>query len=285
MPTVDFIKMQGAGNDFVVLDALAHPLPANFDFSAATQQLCLHRWSIGGDGLLLLTTSEVPTAQARMRMWNPDGSEDMCGNGLRCVAALAHRRGYTGAHFTLQTLAGLREAHILADEQVRVSMGEPQFLRSQIPLEAPPENFADAKAVNYALSVAERTIRNVSSLSTGSTHTVIFGDHPSEAEFQRLSPLIENHAWFPERTSVLWAQQAGENHLCLRIWERGVGETLACGTGACAAAVAAQITGRGGETMTIESEGGVLAIEWRPGEQIFKTGPAQVVCEGKVEVR
>ena len=281
---LNFVKMQGVGNDFVVLDALGQALPADLDFDAAAIELCSRRWNVGGDGLLLLDApddaAKAAGATIRMRMWNPDGSEDMCGNGLRCIAALAHRRGYAPQDFTAQTLAGLRQISILENGLVRAAMGEPQLERSLIPMDAPSEKFADGSALDYTLPVDERQIPHVSSLSTGSTHTVIFGEHPSESDFQQLSPFIENHVWFPDRTSVLWANIVGDNHLRLRIWERGVGETLACGTGACAAAVAARITNRCGDTVRVESRGGVLIVEWRPGAEIFMTGPAQIVCEG-----
>lgn len=284
MSPLHVVKMQGVGNDFVVLDALGQPLPADFDFAAAAIELCQRRWSVGGDGLLLLDAPDEASRKAgatiRMRMWNPDGSEDMCGNGLRCIAALAHRRGYAPLDFTVQTLAGLRQVSILESGLVRAEMGEPQLERPVIPLDAPSENFVSIGALDYTLPVDGRQISHVSSLSTGSTHTVIFGAHPSEAEFQRLSPLIENHAWFPERTSVLWANIVGENHLRLRIWERGVGETLACGTGACAAAVAGVLTKDLKDIVRVESKGGVLSVEWRPGQEIFMIGPAQIVCEG-----
>ncbi len=278
-----FVKMQGVGNDFVVLDALSQPFAPDFDFALAASELCRRRWSIGGDGLLLLDVPDDAAKHAgatvRMRMWNPDGSEDMCGNGLRCIAALAHRRGYAPRDFTVQTLASLRQVSILENSSVRAAMGEPQFERSLIPLDAPCENFTSSTGLNYTLPLGDRLIHHVNSLSTGSTHTVIFGEHPNESDFQRLSPLIENHPWFPQRTSVLWANIVGENHLNLRIWERGVGETLACGTGACAAAVAF-IMRHGEPKVRVESKGGVLTVEWRRGAEIFLTGPAQIVCEG-----
>jgi len=217
----------------------------------------------------------------RMRMWNPDGSEDMCGNGLRCVAQLAHQRGHVAApDFVVQTWAGLRGVGILPDGRVRVAMGQPQFELKAIPMQRPA---GAADAIEYCLNVGGIKLPHVTTLSTGSTHTVVFTDGiVDEATFNQLSPLIENHAWFPARTSIMWARVEDENHLRLRIWERGVGETLACGTGACAAAVAAQITKRGGERIFVESRGGVLEIEWRPGSDIFMTGPAHSVFRGQL---
>jgi diaminopimelate epimerase len=268
-----FTKMQALGNDFVVLDALRDFLPEGFDFSRAARLFCDRHFGVGGDGLLLL---DKQNDIVQMRMWNPDGTEDMCGNGLRCIARLAQLRGYAGENFVVDTIAGRREAQIQND-LVRVSMGEPSFDFAQIPMTPL------AGPVEYDLPVGGDILPHVTSLSTGSTHTVIFGPLPDEYRFQRLSPQIENHDWFPERTSVLWAQIVAQNIIQLRIWERGVGETLACGTGACAAGVAAQLTGRATSPLSVQSKGGTLRIEWQPGQEIFKTGPAQVVYEGEIE--
>ena len=286
MTKLTFLKMHGAGNDFVVLDNLRSPLPDDFDFEAAAHSLCSPHFGVGADGLLVLAAPDAAAhgvgAQVRMRMWNPDGSEDMCGNGLRCIAKLAYERGYVNSRdFIVQTWAGLRAAGVLPDGLIRVAMGQPQFGLAAVPMLRISD---ESTAVEYCLDVGDTQIPHVTSLSTGSTHTVIFTDGPvDESTFARLSPLIEHHAWFPKRTSIMWAYVEAENHLKLRIWERGVGETLACGTGACAAAVAAQVTGRCGERVAVESRGGVLAIEWRPGTEIFMTGPAQDVFSGQTK--
>ena len=275
-----FVKMHGLGNDFVVLDGIAEPLPPNFDFGRAAETFCQRHLGIGSDGLLLLEQSSI--AGIAMRMWNPDGSEDMCGNGLRCIAALAYRRGYVGKTFEVATPVGLRHAAIL-DDLVRVSMGEPQFDLPAIPLMPPEGVLRDGRPLEYDLLVGDTLLSHVTSLSTGSTHTIIFGPHPDEETFQKLSPLIENHSWFPQRTSVMWADVRAQNEVVLRIWERGAGETLACGTGACATAVAAQLTGRAKSPTKVQSKGGTLTIEWQNGQDIWKTGPAQIVFEGEVK--
>jgi len=283
MLQLHFTKMHGLGNDFVVLDDLAHPLPSDFDFSTAAERLCARPWGVGSDGLMLLThpdkAARAAGAKVRMRMWNPDGTEDMCGNGLRCIVHLAHRRGYGGGdQFTVQTPVGLRAAQVLPDGQVRVAMGEPVFEPEKIPLKLPPHH---AGPIEYTLPVGDALLEHVTSLNTGSTHTVIFvPEELSEESYQKLSPQIEIHPWFPERTSVMWTQVVSDSRLKLRIWERGVGETIACGTGASAAAVAAQVTGRCHGSIEVESRGGVLRIEWEPGQEIFKTGPAAVVYVG-----
>lgn len=275
--TIAFLKMHGTGNDFVVLDNLASPLPPDFDYSNAAIELCARRYGIGGDGLLLLDKSDH--APVRMRMWNPDGSEDMCGNGLRCIAFLAHHRGYVNNEFVVETLAGLRRCAILENNLVSVEMGNPIFEAAQIPTLI--EN-----SIEYSLPIDKGAIPHATTLSTGSTHTVIFTDKfIDEKSFQDLSPAIENHYLFPERTTVLWShieeQNDASTHIAVRIWERGVGETLACGTGACAVAVAAQKTGRAGENVLVKSKGGELNIQWKSGEGILMTGNAQIVCEGE----
>jgi diaminopimelate epimerase len=278
---IPFVKMHGIGNDFIVLDALRSPLPDNFDFARVAEVLCARHFGVGGDGLLLLTRGESTTV--RMRMWNPDGSEDMCGNGLRCIAWLAFSRGYIlSREFQVETLAGVRHCEVLRQNEVRVEMGKPSFEFNAIPF-APDTPMT--QATEYSLPLGTLEIPRLVSLSTGSAHTVIFVDElPDDESFFTLSPQIETHSWFPERTSVLWTKVVSENQLQLRIWERGVGETLACGTGACAAAVAAQITRRAGEEIDVQSKGGVLGIAWREGETIRMTGPAQIAFEGTVGI-
>ncbi|MDF2439277.1 MAG: diaminopimelate epimerase [Abditibacteriota bacterium] len=327
MTSLNFWKMQGAGNHFVVLDAFSDELPVDFDFANAAQVLCERGFGAGGDGLLLL---ERPTLAAqrdgatiRMRMWNPDGSEDMCGNGLRCIARLAHEGGHVSTtHFIAQSIAGLRACEVLSQHEIRVAMGQPLFARRNIPMQSSGDvNFArstqaavyagsmltgivgggdvaqnatneaeawlEAPAIEYELRVPGGWSGIFTSLSTGSTHTITFGEESGapmpEGLFEKSSRLIENHEAFPERTSVLWAQVIERDRVRLRIWERGVGETLACGTGACAAAIAAQITRRcepGERGIAVESRGGTLWVKWQPGREIYLSGPASIVYRG-----
>ena len=284
-----FTKMHGLGNDFVVLDSLRFPLPDSFDFARAATQICDRHFGIGGDGLLLLCApddnAKSQGANVRMRMWNPDGSEDMCGNGLRCVARLAHGRGYVDESFTVQTHAGLRGCEILDSENIRVAMGKPAFSFAAIPF-APSDEVESN--IEYSISIDNIILPHVSTLSTGSAHTIIFVNTlPDNETFARLSPQIENHAWFPQRTSIMWARVLDVENIAIRIWERGIqeasgltGETLACGTGACATAVAAAVTRRCGDKVKVHSRGGVLEIAWRDGEEITMTGAAVAVFEG-----
>ena len=277
MSSLSFHKMHGAGNDFVLLDGLRAPISPHLDISGLAQLLCARHFGVGADGLLSLEPSDV--ADARMRMWNPDGTSDMCGNGLRCVAQLAHQLKYVEKNnFSIETIAGIRQIQRLRDGRIRTAMGVPHFAPAEVPMDAA----TSAPLVDGTLEIDGTILRNVTALSTGSTHTVIFRDAElSESEFQNLSPQLENHPLFPARTSVMWAVPDGENKFAIRIWERGAGETLACGTGACAVAVAALATGRARGPVKIESRGGELEVEWNEENgEIHLTGRATYVYAG-----
>jgi len=267
--------MHGIGNDFVVLDSIRTPFDGDFDFPLLAQKICDRHFGVGGDGLLLLENASDGNA-VRMRMWNPDGSEDMCGNGLRCVALLAHHRGYAPADFSVRTLAGTREAAIVAPSTVRVSMGTPDFSPSHV-----PTNRAEP-LINGRIELEGHVFNHVTAVSTGSTHIVIFGGVPvAGAIFNEWSPRLEVAPMFPQRTSIMWAHSIGDNTFGVRIWERGAGETLACGTGACAVAIAAVSSGQARGAVRVQSRGGELRIEWNEAtNQIWKTGEAKRVFEG-----
>ncbi len=276
--------MQGVGNDFVVIDAAERP--ANVSLSALAVQTCDRKFGIGADGLLVV--SREPDAETAFRMWmfNPDGSEDMCGNGLRCVSLWAHSAGWLEGRteFIVATKEGRRDVQALEVSEggrsadFGVDMGVPQFAPERLPFCASGE----ARIVKYPLRVDGETFL-ITTVNTGSTHTVIFGEQPSEKIFQWVSPLIENHPLFPERTSVLWATPRSATEIDIRIWERGAGETLGCGTGACAVGVAAVLNGLTDlNTQTeIISKGGTLRITW-PGEDapVDMVGPAHIVYTG-----
>lgn len=276
--------MQGVGNDFVVIDAAEWP--ANMSLSDLAVLTCDRKFGIGADGLLVVARETDTDTAFRMWMFNPDGSEDMCGNGLRCVSLWAHGKAWMGdqTEFTVTVKDGTRLVRRLeVSEDGRsgsfgVDMGVPQFAPEKLPFCAPGE----AQVVQYPLTIDGETF-SITAVNTGSTHTVIFGPQPNEETFQRVSPLIENHSLFPERTSVLWATPAGNKVIAIRIWERGAGETLGCGTGACAAGVAAALNGYAdfNAPTDIVSKGGTLRITW-PGEDasVDMVGPAQIVYTG-----
>ena len=279
-----FTKMQGVGNDFVVVDG--DELPPHISLPALAIQTCDRKFGIGADGLLVVSRDQSGAA-FRMWMFNPDGSEDMCGNGLRCVSLWAARAGWLAGRteFTVAVKDGTRNVRLLGVEDdgragmLGVDMNLPRFDPVELPFCAP----AGTHVVGYPLTIGDETY-HLTVVNTGSTHTVIFGTvPPDEATFQRVSPLIENHPLFPDRTSVLWATPQGDSTVTVRIWERGAGETLGCGTGACAIGVAAILGGfiPAGVPVNIASKGGTLRITW-PGESapIDMTGPAKIVYDG-----
>lgn len=265
-----FTKMQGAGNDFVVVQG------EDWNWSELAPALCDRHFGVGADGVLVALPSTV--ADVRMRMYNPDGTEDHCGNGLRCLALFALRRGLVPrADFRVESLAGIVSARVEnADEpeaRVTVEMG-----RADLSPRAVPALFPGERALGVPLEVAGETLV-VHSLSTGTAHTVVF-EMPDEQRFQHLSPRLEHHPTFPERTSILWSHVESSDRVRVRIWERGAGETLACGTGACAVAVASYLSGRTGSRVDVVSRGGVLTVDLSPELELTTTGPAAVVFEG-----
>ena len=273
-----FIKMQAVGNDFVLVDHAAGE-EVGRDWPRLAVALCDRRLGVGGDGLLVVGPSRV--ADARMRMFNPDGTEDMCGNGLRCVIHHAHTAGRLPATGAIETLAGVRDYQVQAGGTITTGMGVPRFAPADLPMTVP-----GLRVFDFPLPL-EDDLLCVSVVSTGTTHTVVFVDElPDEERFLRLSPRGENHPLFPERTSVLWTVAEPPNTLRLRIWERGAGETLGCGTGACAAAVLARVQGKinGVGPVAVASKGGTLHVDWAGGanDAIFLTGRAHVVYAGHV---
>lgn len=271
MEGLPFSKMHGAGNDFVVVAEEAVP---SFSLPDLARQLCRRRFGVGADGLLVVDRGRRHAV--KMRMFNPDGTEDMCGNGLRCVAKWAVRRGLaTGARFVVETIDGEKGVELLEDGLVRVELGEPRFEPEQVPVLA-----ETAPVLDLPVPLPHGTV-HVTALFTGSTHGVVLApDLPDEERFWRDSSTIENHPLFPQRTSVLWTVVESPSRLRMRIWERGAGETLACGTGACAAAVAAQLHGLVGEEVEVHSAGGSLRVQWKPGSPMLLTGSAELVYEG-----
>jgi diaminopimelate epimerase len=283
-----FTKMQGVGNDFILVDARE---VGDRDWAALSPSLCHRRLGIGSDGLLIIESA--PNADAAMRMFNPDGTEDFCGNGLRCVARFVWKTGKTqGAcrtRLSIATVAGLRAAEIHPDATVTVEMGLPVFDPRAIPVKESVQAFRrsgvqDGGPVELCVGVDGEEFE-LFCLSTGTTHSVVFVEElPDDDRFLRVSPKLEHHPVFPERTSVMWTQVEEPGRLRLRIWERGVGETWGCGSGACAAAVAARCSGLTGDETVVSSKGGELSILWDGEDVIRKTGPAEIVFRGDVEI-
>lgn len=258
-----FDKMHGLGNDFVIVDARQEP----FDVTPAlAQAIADRRTGVGCDQLIVLEPSEV--ADLKMRIWNSDGGEvESCGNATRCVVQL------TGAR-TIDTAGGLLEGEALGRE-VEVSIGEPRFGWDEIPLAYPMDT--------AALPLAWDGLEQPFAVNVGNPHLVFFVPDAREVRLEDLGPLIENDPAFPERINVNIATYVG-NVLKLRTFERGSGETLACGTGACASAVAAIVTKRAQSPVKVDMTGGSLAIDWAPGRAIRMRGAATHVFSGELDL-
>jgi len=269
--------MHGAGNDFVVFDAPAgQPLLTGDQF----RRLGNRRTGIGYDQALVLEPPRRGDTAVFYRIFNSDGVEvEQCGNGARCIAALLHRRGLaqTGA-LTMDSPAGLIHARVLRGNVVSVDMGVPSFDPRTLPFDAP------AQIDPYSLEVAGRTL-SIGAVSMGNPHAVLEVDSVECAPVETLGPAIESHSRFPKRVNAGFMQVMDSGHIRLRVYERGAGETLACGTGACAAVAVGRRRGRLDPEVSVEVRGGELRVNWGgPGEHIWLTGPAEISFEGHVEV-
>lgn len=266
---IPFVKAQGLGNDFVVLDAL-RPLSLPDDLPAFARLACDRRLGVGGDGLLVLERGDA--APYRMRMWNPDGSEsEMCGNGLRCAAAILHERGHAPDDMTIETGVGPLRARV-GEGGVTVDMGLARLTRGEIGMSGPPEETFVEVDLDGEMATA---------VSMGNPHLVLFVPDVGAIDLTSRGPQLERHPLFPSRTNVHFVEILGPDEARVRVWERGAGATLACGTGACAVAVAGVETGRLARRSTVHLPGGALTIEVAEDRRVTMTGAAAVVFEGK----
>ena len=274
-----FYKMHGAGNDYVFFDCMQGEVEN-------PQQLAItlsdRHFSVGGDGVILLCKSEI--ADCKMRMFNSDGSEGkMCGNGVRCVGKLAHDLGYiTGDTCTVETLSGVKNLQFYFGEDGKVNAARVDMGRAELDGEKIPSTFKGETVVNASLKVGMHTYY-VTLVSMGNPHCVIFAD-PDEVHLEEIGREIERHPAFPERVNVEFVKLIEKNHLKMRVWERGSGETLACGTGACAAVVAATLTDRcqRGEEVTVSLLGGDLKITYGEDGTVQMIGDATLSFVGKI---
>jgi diaminopimelate epimerase len=272
-----FTKMHGLGNDFVVIDAINQSVDLT---SQQIRYLADRRHGIGCDQLLLVEASDQPDTEFRYRIFNANGGEvEQCGNGARCFARFVREKGLTEAsRIPVRTRAGLIELILEDDGQVTVDMGTPQLEPDKIPFEAL------VRAPRYALSVAGETIE-IGAVSMGNPHAVMAVPHIDSAPVSKLGPPIEGHSRFPNHVNVGFMEIVDRSRIRLRVFERGVGETLACGSGACAAVVIGRIQGSLDETVTVELRGGDLVVSWGGENQhVLMTGPATFVFEGKIEL-
>jgi len=276
-----FTKMQGAGNDYVYVNGFEERVENPEQLAVRVSN---RNFGIGSDGLILILPSEK--ADVRMRMFNADGSEsEMCGNGIRCVAKYAYDHGLvmkreitaeTGAGIlTLQLFAGSRDKV----EKVRVNMGAPRLSRPEIPMLGSEA----ARVVAEPLTILDTTFR-ITCVSMGNPHCIIFVDDVESIQADKYGPLIENHGLFPRRTNVEFVQIISPAEVRQRTWERGAGETLACGTGASAVCVAGVLNGVTGKKILNHLAGGDLELEWAEDGNVYMTGPAVEVFSGEIEV-
>ena len=272
-----FTKMHGLGNDFVVFDGISQPV-------ALTPEQCRRiadrHFGVGCDQILLVETSARPDVDFRYRIFNADGGEvEQCGNGARCFVRFVHDKGLTAkTAIRVETASGVIEPQLLESGLVKVNMGAPRFAPAEIPFAA------EAEALTYPLKVGQHVIE-ISVVSMGNPHAVLKVNDLDSAPVDILGAAIESHQRFPQRVNAGFMQVLTAHDIRLRVYERGAGETLACGTGACAAAVAGIRQGWLASPVYVHTRGGDLVIEWAgAGQPVYMTGPAVTVFEGEIEL-
>jgi len=278
MANLPFVKLHGTANDFVYVDA-REGIPA--DPTRLAPRICDRHTGVGADGLILLLPSTQ--ADARMVLYNADGSRpEMCGNGIRGFAKWVYDRGIVRKDvLTVETDAGVKTLRCEVRDgrvaRVAVDMGTPEWRGPHIPVAA------EGEVLDRPLEVAGRTW-TVTCVAMGNPHCVVFLDDVARLDLPVLGPRFEHHAFFPRRVNTEFVRVVSPERLEMRVWERGAGETMACGTGACAAAVAAARTGRAARQAVVALPGGELAIDWRADDRVVMTGAAVEVFEGRLEV-
>jgi diaminopimelate epimerase len=277
MSMLRFTKMHGLGNDFVVFDAVRQRVELTPE---RVRRLADRRFGIGCDQVLIVEPARLPGSDFRYRIFNADGGEvEQCGNGARCFARFVRDHGLTAKdEIAVETLAGVIYPKIEADGTVRVNMGVPRFEPREVPFEAP------ARAPVHELDVDGEPV-TVTVLSMGNPHAVQQVADVEHAPVTTQGPKIERHPRFPRRVNAGYLEVVDRSHVRVRVWERGAGETLACGTGACAAVVAGRLRGLLDERVEVQVRGGTLRISWRgEGEPVWMTGPAASVFEGEIDL-
>lgn len=281
---LNFIKMHGAGNDYIYVDGMKYQIP---DESTASKKLSDRHFSIGGDGLIII--KKGTKADFEMVMYNADGSRGaMCGNGIRCVAKYLFDEGYTNGktELTVESMGAVKTINVnVKDGKVvsaRVDMGKPELKSNNIPV-----NFNDEKCINQPVTFGDREF-NMTCVSMGNPHAVMFIDeHPKDFDLNNYGKIAEqNTELFPDRVNAEFAKVIDRENIEMRVYERGAGETLACGTGACATAVASIVNGYCDNKVTVHLLGGDLLIEWSGNENdsVIMTGPAEYAFTGTVEI-
>lgn len=275
-----FTKMQGIGNDYVYVNCFQETVK---NPSQVAQFVSDRHFGIGSDGLIMICPSEV--ADCKMVMYNADGTQSqMCGNGVRCVGKYIHDKGLTDKEIvTVETLGGIKvlELHLKDGmvDTITVDMGEPELVPERIPVKTDAAIFKE-----QPVEVLGKTYL-VTAVSMGNPHGVTFVENTTDLDLEAIGPLFEHHPLFPERTNTEFIQVIDRNTLKMRVWERGSGETLACGTGACASLVASVLTGKTGREATLQLLGGNLHIRWDEAtNHVYMTGPAAFVFDGEIDL-
>lgn len=282
MPLVRFTKLHGLGNDYLYIDGFRDEVPPEEDLPELARAMSHRNFGVGADGIILVLPPTRPDAVLRMRMFNADGSEaEMCGNGVRGLVRYAFEHGLTDLRrIPVETGAGIVVPELIFEngqlQAVKVDMGRPRFRRQDIPMAGPPGE----EVVGVPLDVGDTRL-TVTCLSMGNPHCVIFLDRLEDVDITRVGPAVERHPFFPQRTNVEFIQVVTPGELRMKVWERGSGVTLACGTGAAAALAAAVRNGLAGRTVVIHLDGGDLVVSWEEGESVFITGPAEEVFRGE----
>lgn len=275
-----FFKMQGLGNDYVYIDCINGKEP--IDIKNLTNRLSNRHFGVGSDGLILLCKSKV--ADLKMRMFNSDGSEaQMCGNGIRCVAKLAYELGLICEEITtIETLSGIKTLKLnIVNGKVKtveVDMGAPILEATKIPVSSSAK--IEDKKVKAEVKVKNRKIE-LTCVSMGNPHAVTFVNDIKNFKVAEYGPILENADIFPEKANIEFVEVVDKNNIKMRVWERGSGETLACGTGACSSVVASSLNGYTDRKVNVQLLGGNLEIEWKPNNHVHMTGPAVTVFKGE----
>ncbi len=276
---LNFTKMHGLGNDYVYMTGHDQDLD-RYDLGKLSQMVSNRNFGVGSDGLILILPSEI--ADFRMRIFNPDRSEsNMCGNGMRSCAKYVYDHGLTDkTELTFETLGGIVKPSLTVEDGkvtcITVDMGEARLARKDVPF-APGD--PDTPAINEELEVDGEVVR-ITAVNVGNTHCVIFVDDVATAPVTTLGPKIEVHPAFPRRTNVEFIQVLDRKHVKMRVWERGAGETLACGTGATATCVACAVNDLTERAIQVQLPGGNLEIDWHEDNHVFMAGPAVEVYQG-----
>ena len=287
MKQMKFTKMQGCGNDYIYVNGFAESISKE-EKPEIVRKLSDRHFGIGGDGVIFINPAKE--ADFEMEMYNADGSRsEMCGNGIRCVAKFVYDKGLTDkTNISIVSAGKIKYLELTVDKEtvqdrgcvtkVRVNMGNPILDPAEIPVLVSGE-----RAVNVPITVNDKEYK-MTCVSMGNPHAVIFTNGVKDMDLEKIGPSFENHTCFPKRTNTEFVEIIDRNNVFMRVWERGTGETLACGTGCCATVVAAVLNGLTDNKVTVKLLGGELSIEWNREENlVYMTGPAKIVFEGEVD--